>query len=83
MNVISVVMSLAPLTIRNVQSVRRGLMKSEKLNIEGTLSSENSCYLGIKDYIIYVEVSKATGDKPLVSFWKKGWDDDRAVTVSH
>ena len=83
MNVISVVMSLAPLTIRNVQNVRRGLMKSEKLNIEVTLSSENSCYLGIKDYIIYVEVSKATGDKPLVSFWKKGWDDDRAVTVSH
>jgi len=83
LNVISVVMSLAPLTIRNVQSVRRGLMKSEKLNIEVTLSSENSCYLGIKDYIIYVEVSKATGDKPLVSFWKKGWDDDRAVTVSH
>ena len=76
-------MSLAPLTIRNVQNVRRGLMKSEKLNIEVTLSSENSCYLGIKDYIIYVEVSKATGDKPLVSFWKKGWDDDRAVTVSH
>ena len=83
MYVKNVVMSLAPLSIRNVQSVRRGLMKSEKLNIEVTLSSENSCYLGIKDYIIYVEVSKATGDKPLVSFWKKGWDDDRAVTVSH
>ena len=83
MNVISVVMSLAPLTIRNVQSVRRGLMKSEKLNIEVTLSSENSCYLGIKDYIIYVEVSQATENKPLVSFWKKGLNDDRAVTVSH
>ena len=79
----SVGMSLAPLSIRNVQSVRKRKMKSEKLNIEVTLSSENSCYLGIKDYIIYVEVSKATGDKPLVSFWKKGWDDDRAITVSH
>jgi len=83
LSVISVGMSLVPLSIRNVQSVRGRLMKSEKLNIEVTLSSENSCYLGIKDYIIYVEVSKATGDKPLVSFWKKGWDDDRAVTVSH
>ena len=83
MNVISVVMSLAPLTIRNVQSVRRGLMKSEKLNIEVTLSSENSCYLGIKDYIIYVEVSQATDNKPLVSFWKRGAKDDRAITVSH
>ena len=58
-------------------------MKSEKLNIEVTLSSENSCYLGIKDYIIYVEVSQATENKPLVSFWKKGWDDDRAITLSH
>ena len=82
MNVISVGMSLAPLSIRNVQSVRRKLM-SEKLNIEVTLSSDNSCYLGIKDYIIYVEVSQATENKPLVSFWKKGLNDDRAVTVSH
>ena len=76
-------MSLVPLSIRNVQSVRRSKMKSEKLNIEVTLSSENSCYLGIKDYIIYVEVSQATENKPLVSFWKKGWDDDRTVTLSH
>ena len=78
-----VVMSLVQLSIRNVQSVRRSKMKSEKLNIEVTLSSENSCYLGIKDHIIYVEVSQATDNKPLVSFWKKGWDDDRAVTLSH
>ena len=56
---------------------------TEKLNIEVTLSSDNSCYLGIKDYIIYVEVSQATENKPLVSFWKKGWQDDRTVTVSH
>ena len=79
----NVVMSLVPLSIRNVQSVRKRKMKSEKLNIEVTLSSDNSCYLGIKDYIIYVEVSQATDNKPLVSFWKKGWDDDRAVTLSH
>ena len=83
MNAISVGMSLVLLSILNVQSVRRRLMKSEKLNIEVTLSSENSCYLGIKDYIIYVEVSQATENKPLVSFWKKGLNDDRAVTVSH
>ena len=82
MNVISVGMSLVPPNILNVQSVRRKLM-SEKLNIEVTLSSDNSCYLGIKDYIIYVEVSQATENKPLVSFWKKGLNDDRAVTVSH
>ncbi len=83
MNAISVGMSLAPLSIHNVQSVRRKLMKSEKLNIEVTLSSDNSCYLGIKDYIIYVEVSQATENKPLVSFWKKGRQDDRAITRSH
>ena len=59
------------------------MKKPEKLNIEMSISSEHSCYVSVKDYIIYVEVSKATGDKPLVSFWKKGWDDDRAVTVSH
>ena len=58
-------------------------MKSEKLNIEVSLSSENSCYVSVKDYTIYVEVSQATNDKPYISFWKKGWEDDRAVTVSH
>tara|TARA_A200000113_G_scaffold65795_2_gene57038 strand:+ start:1566 stop:1751 length:186 start_codon:yes stop_codon:yes gene_type:complete len=55
----------------------------EKLNIEVSLSSENSCYVSVKDYTIYVEVSKATNDKPYISFWKKGWQDDRAVTLSH
>ena len=79
----SVGMSLAPLSIRNVQSVRRRKMKSEKLNIEVSLSSEHSCYVSVKDYTIYVEVSQATNDKPYISFWKKGWDDDRAVTLSH
>ena len=58
-------------------------MKSEKLNIEVSLSSENSCYVSVKDYTIYVEVSQATNDKPYISFWKKGWEDDRAVTLSH
>ena len=55
----------------------------EKLNIEVSLSSENSCYVSVKDYTIYVEVSQATNDKPYISFWKKGWEDDRAITVSH
>ena len=76
-------MSLVPLSIRNVQSVRRRKMKSEKLNIEVSLSSEHSCYVSVKDYTIYVEVSQATNDKPYISFWKKGWEDDRAITVSH
>ena len=58
-------------------------MKSEKLNIEVSLSSENSCYVSVKDYTIYVEVSQATNDKPYISFWKKGWEDDRSTTVSH
>ena len=58
-------------------------MKSEKLNIEVSLSSEHSCYVSVKYYTIYVEVSQATNDKPYISFWKKGWDDDRATTVSH
>ena len=56
---------------------------TEKLNIEVPLCSASSCYLGIKEYFIYVEVSQATNDKPYISFWKKGWQDDRAVTVSH
>ena len=55
----------------------------EKLNIEVSISSEHSCYVSVKDYTIYVEVSQATNDKPYISFWKKGWDDDRATTVSH
>ena len=59
------------------------MKKPEKLNIEMSISSEHSCYVRVKDYIIYVEVSQATEDKPLVSFWKKGWKDDRAVTLSH
>ena len=59
------------------------MKKPKKLNIEMSISSEHSCYVSVKDYIIYVEVSQATEDKPLVSFWKKGWKDDRAVTLSH
>ena len=59
------------------------MKKPEKLNIEVSLSSENSCYVSVKDYTIYVEVSQATNDKPYISFWKKGWQDDRAVTLSH
>ena len=59
------------------------MKKPEKLNIEMSISSEHSCYVSVKDYIIYVEVSQATEDKPLVSFWKKGWKDDRSITVSH
>ena len=55
----------------------------EKLNIEVALSSEHSCYVSVKDYAIYVEVSEATNNKPYISFWKKGWEDDRAVTLSH
>jgi len=59
------------------------MKKPEKLNIEVSLSSENSCYVSVKDYTIYVEVSQATNDKPYISFWKKGWEDDRSTTVSH
>jgi len=55
----------------------------EKLNIEMSISSEHSCYVSVKGYTIYVEVSQATNNKPYISFWKKGWEDDRAVTVSH
>ena len=58
-------------------------MKSEKLNIEMSISSEHSCYVSVKDYAIYVEVSEATNDKPYISFWTKGWEDDRSITVSH
>ena len=59
------------------------MKKPEKLNIEMSISTEHSCYVSIKDYMIYVEVSQATNDKPYISFWKKGWEDDRSITVSH
>ena len=48
-----------------------------------SISTEHSCYVSIKDYTVYIEVSEATDNKPYISFWKKGWKDDRAVTVSH
>ena len=38
---------------------------------EMTASSEQSCYIRIGDYIVYLEVSEATEGKPLVTFWKK------------
>ena len=59
------------------------MKKPEKLNIEMSISTEHSCYVSIKDYTVYIEVSEATDNKPYISFWKKGWKDDRAVTVSH
>ena len=59
------------------------MKKPEKLNIEMSISTEHSCYVSIKDYTVYIEVSEATDNKPYISFWKKGWKDDRAVTLSH
>tara|TARA_Y100001938_G_scaffold44614_1_gene61950 strand:+ start:418 stop:588 length:171 start_codon:yes stop_codon:yes gene_type:complete len=50
---------------------------------EMTASSQHSCYIKIGEYIIYLEVSEATENKPHVSFWKEYWDYDRAVTLSH
>ena len=59
------------------------MKKPEKLNIEMSISTEHSCYVSIKDYTVYIEVSEATNNKPYISFWKKGWEDDRVVTLSH
>ena len=39
--------------------------------------------LDMKSSIYNIEVRLATNDKPYISFWKKGWEDDRAITVSH
>lgn len=49
---------------------------------EMTASSEQSCYIRIGDYIVYLEVSEATEGKPVVTFWKKYWAYDKAVTLS-
>ena len=49
---------------------------------EMTASSEQSCYIRIGDYIVYLEVSEATEGKRLVTFWKKYWAYDKAVTLN-
>ena len=34
--------------------------------------TDESVYVEINGWVIYLEVSKATGNKPYVSKWKKG-----------
>ena len=58
-------------------------MTEIKTRPEMTASSQQSCYIKIGEYIVYLEVSKATENKPYVSFWKEYWNDDRAITLSH
>ena len=66
------------MNIHNAQNVRRKLMARPEM----TASSEQSCYIRIGDYIVYLEVSEATEGKPLVTFWKKYWAYDKAVTLN-
>lgn len=38
--------------------------------------TDESVYLEINGWVIYLEVSEATGNKPYVSKWKKGYVDE-------
>tara|TARA_Y100001972_G_C7411390_1_gene213183 strand:+ start:323 stop:487 length:165 start_codon:yes stop_codon:yes gene_type:complete len=48
-----------------------------------TASSEKNCYIKIDKYIVYIEVSEATENKPHVMIWKEFDDVDRVTTVKH
>ncbi len=38
--------------------------------------TDESVYVEINGWVIYLEVSEATGNKPYVSKWKKGYVDE-------
>ena len=46
------------------------------------IRSAESCYITIGKHKVYLEISRATEDKPHVSYWKEDWEDDRAITLS-
>ena len=45
------------------------------------IRSEHSGYVTIGDHKIYIEVSDATEDRLLITYWKEDWDDDRVITL--
>ena len=51
------------------------MMKQEK-------PSDQSIYLTIGDWKIYVEVSDATQNLPYISAWQKGWPTDCTMTFT-
>lgn len=46
------------------------------------IRSPESCYITIGRHKVYLEISEATENKPHVSYWKIGWEDDRVITLS-
>ena len=45
-------------------------------------SSEQSCYIRIGEYIVYLEVSDVSDNKPQVKIWKEYWEHDKNITLS-
>ena len=46
------------------------------------IRSAESCYITIGKHKVYLEISRATEDKPHVSYWKEDWEDDRVITLN-
>ena len=53
---------------------------TDKLKGAPKFSAETSCYVEINGYTVYIEVSGATDNVPLVNYWTEDYDDD---TVTH
>ena len=45
-----------------------------------TFSADKSCYVEINGYTVYIEVSSATDNVPLVNYWTEDYPQD---TVTH
>jgi len=45
-----------------------------------TFSADKSCYVQINGYTVYIEVSSATDNVPLVNYWTEDYPQD---TVTH
>lgn len=53
---------------------------TDKLKGAPKFSADKSCYVEIGGFTVYIEVSGATDNVPLVNYWTEDYDDD---TVTH
>ena len=53
---------------------------TDKLKGAPKFSADKSCYVQIGGYTVYIEVSSATDNVPLVNYWTEDYPQD---TVTH
>ena len=54
---------------------------ADKLKGTPKFSADKSCYVEIGGFTIYIEVSGATDDVPMVSYWAEDYPEDTVTSM--